>query len=137
MKRLYLGGICGVFLLLMLGLSTVSGDSLQLPRISIDELKVLLDKKADILILDTQPEKLYKLGHIKGARSFPFKTQPQWSDVQQFPDDILIVLYCDCGPGEADSNLMGLKLREMGFPEIKVLASPAIRGWTEKGYPIE
>jgi rhodanese-related sulfurtransferase len=137
MKRLYLGGICSVVLTLMLGLNTVSGQGIQLPRISIDELKVLLDEKADILILDTQPEKLYKLQHIKGARSFPFKIQPQWSDLEPFPDDKLIVLYCDCGPGEADSNHMGLKLKEMGFLEIKVLAHPSIRGWIERGYPIE
>jgi hypothetical protein len=44
--------------------------------------------------------------------------QPPWSNRQQFPDDRLIVLCCDCGPGEADSNHMGPKLREMGLLEI-------------------
>ena len=59
------------------------------------------------------------------------------SDVDHLPDDKLIVLYCDCGPGEADSNIMGVKLKEMGFLNVKVLASPSIRGWIQKGYPVD
>jgi rhodanese-related sulfurtransferase len=132
---------CGIlvvlFLWVLLYVPPGFCEDIQLPRIAIDELKILLDQGSDITILDTQPKKLYDLGHIKGAVSFPVKFKPVWSDVENLSKSNPIVLYCDCGPGEADSEYMGLKLREFGFREVSVLAAPSIRGWIEKGYPVE
>ncbi|MFC1820911.1 rhodanese-like domain-containing protein [Thermodesulfobacteriota bacterium] len=137
MEKRFIVSIFCIALCLLVNSTFAHAQDIQLPRISIDELKAMLDRKSEVLILDTQPEKLFQRGHIKGARSFPFKRQPDWSDAQKLPDDKPIVLYCDCGPGEADSNYMGLKLKEMGFLDVKVLAAPSIRGWIEKGYPVE
>lgn len=109
----------------------------QLPRISIDELKTLLDKDTEVVILDTQPKQLYDRGHIKGAISLPFKMKLDYSEVSELPNEKLIVLYCDCGPGEADSNHMGTQLKELGFLDVKVLAAPSIKGWRQNNYPME
>ena len=108
-----------------------------IPRISIDELKQEMDRGADIVILDTQPKAVYDKGHIKGAFSFPWSAEISEGSIRQFPRDKMIVIYCDCGPGEADSCDLAERLREMGVSSVKVLADPSIRGWMKAGYPVE
>ena len=113
------------------------GKDIQLPRITIEELKNLIDSGADIVVIDTQVKLLYDHGHIKGAISLPVVKEIELEDVAHLPQDKLVVLYCDCGPGEGDSNNMGNQLTGIGFTNIKVLAHPSISGWKEKRYPIE
>jgi rhodanese-related sulfurtransferase len=125
------------FSLLPFACGSVFAQEFKIPRISIDELKALLDKGTEVVILDTQPKKLYQKGHIKGAISFPFKMKLDGSEVLELPREKLIVLYCDCGPGESDSNHMGVQLKELGFSDVKVLAAPSIKGWKQNNYPIE
>ena len=62
-----------------------------------------------------------------------------WEDAKKLPKDKgrLIITYCDCGPGEEDSADIASRLKQMGFKYLKVLAYPSLRGWIEKGYPIE
>ena len=107
------------------------------PRISIQELKAMLDKGTPVTIIDAQPKSIYKEGHIKGAISLPWKSQLDLEDVWSLPGDIPIVTYCDCGPGESDSADVAAQLIDMGYSDVKVLKDPAIRGWKEAGYPIE
>jgi rhodanese-related sulfurtransferase len=126
-----------IFFLLLFASCSIFSQEFNIPRISIDELKSLLDSGTEVVILDTQPEKIYQKGHIKGALSFPFKMELDGSEVLKLPREKLIVVYCDCGPGEADSNHMGIQLKELGFLDVKVLAAPSIKGWKEKNYPME
>ncbi len=107
------------------------------PRISIQELKAMLDKGTPVTIIDAQPKSIYEEGHIKGAISLPWKSQIDLEDVWSLPSDIPIVTYCDCGPGESDSADIAAQLIGMGYDDVKVLRDPAIRGWKEAGYPIE
>ena len=108
-----------------------------IPRITIQELKAMLDKGTPVTIIDAQPESIYAEGHIKDAVSIPWKSQLDLEDVWSLPSDIPIVTYCDCGPGESDSADVADQLIEMGYSDVKVLKDPAIRGWKEAGYPIE
>jgi len=109
----------------------------EIPRITIEELKQKMDDGDDILVLDAQPKAIYDKGHIKGALSLPWAAKlAQW-DVRQISRDKMIIVYCDCGPGEADSSDLAAQLREMGFNNVKVLADPSIRGWIRAGYPVE
>jgi len=107
------------------------------PRISIQELKAMLDNGTPVTVIDAQPESIYAEGHIKGAVSLPWKSQLDLEDVWSLPNDKPIVTYCDCGPGESDSADVAAQLIEMGFDDVKVLKDPAIHGWKEAGYPIE
>lgn len=119
---------------------TTCSDSLthkDIPRITIEELKQKMDDGDDILVLDAQPKAIYDKGHIRGALSVPWAAKlTQW-DVRRIHRDKMIIVYCDCGPGEADSSDLAAQLREMGFNNVKVLADPSIRGWIRAGYPIE
>ena len=46
----------------------VTNDELaKVPRISVEQLKSMLDKKADVVVVDTRDSASYELGHIKGA----------------------------------------------------------------------
>ena len=108
-----------------------------IPRISIQELKAMMDKGIAVTIIDVQPKSIYAEGHIKGAVSLPYKSQLELEDVWSLPEDQLIVTYCDCGPGEADSTHMASQLIKFGYDNVKVLKDPSIRGWKESGYPME
>ena len=108
-----------------------------IPRIPVDELKKLIDAKATVIILDAQLKEIYAKGHIKGAISFPWKAEVTEEDVAKFAKDALIVTYCDCGPGEADSSDLASQLLNLGFSNVKVLGDPSIRGWIKSGYPME
>jgi rhodanese-related sulfurtransferase len=107
------------------------------PRITIEELKAMMDKGTKVTIIDTQPRDVYDQGHIKGAISIPWKAQIALEDVWKLSSEIPIVTYCDCGPGEADSSSVASQLIDMGYLDVKVLKDPSIRGWKKAGYPME
>ncbi len=110
-------------------------DKADVPRISIEELKKMMDAGAPVVILDVQPREIYDAGHIQGAISLPWKAQIALEDVWSLPEDRLIVLYCDCGPGESDSADVAAQLIRLGYENVKVLKDPSIKGWKELGYP--
>ena len=122
---------------LLLALAFSSLAQIEIPRITIQELKGMLDEGTGVVILDTQPKTVYEKGHIKGAISFPWKARIAAQDVAGLPLNKPIVTYCDCGPGESDSASVAAQLVELGFSNVKVLKDPAIRGWKQAGYPME
>ena len=107
------------------------------PRISIQELKSMMDKGTPVIIIDVQPKEIYDQGHIKGAISLPASSPIKLEDVWDFPSDELIVTYCDCGPGEADSSDAATQLNRFGYDNVKVLGDPSIKGWKDAKYPLE
>jgi len=109
----------------------------EIPRISIDELKQLIDTKADVIILDAQLKEIYEKGHIKGAMSFPWKPEVSDADIAIMPRNKLIVTYCDCGPGESGISDLASQFINFGFDNVKVLKDPSFRGWKKAGYPME
>jgi rhodanese-related sulfurtransferase len=109
----------------------------EIPRISLEELKGMIEQKADVVIIDAQLKEIYDRGHIKGALSLPWKAEITEADVKDIPKDKLIVTYCDCGPGESDSADVAAQLINLGYSNVKVLADPSIRGWNKAGYPMD
>lgn len=107
----------------------------QMPRISVEELKALMDSGERIAVVDVRPKESFDLGHIAGAISFPWKSQLTMGDVELLPMSLPMVTYCDCGEGEADSADVAFQLLSFGVQDVKVLAHPAIEGWIEAGYP--
>jgi len=121
-----------------LGITVVNASAqADVPRISIQELKKMMDAGKPVTIIDAQPKDVYKTGHIKGAISLPWKSQIPLEDVWKLPKDKLIVTYCDCGPGESDSADVASQLLQFGFENVKVLGDPSIKGWKDAGYPME
>lgn len=138
MKKKWGHAVLGCAVIISFLMVTVSyGAQEDIPRISIQELKQMMDESAEITIIDVQPINIYNKGHIKGAVSIPWKSQLRLEDVWSLPSGIPIVTYCACGPGESDSNDFARQLIKMGYSDVKVLKHPAIQGWLEAGYPIE
>lgn len=108
-----------------------------IPRITIQELKKMIDQEEEVTVIDTQPLNVYNKGHIKGAVNIPWKSQLRLEDVWALPSGVPIVTYCACGPGEADSADFAKQLKKMGYNDVKVLKHPAIEGWIKAGYPTD
>jgi rhodanese-related sulfurtransferase len=135
-------GVCTKITLIMVIFSFLVfplcyGAEENIPRITIQELKKMMDDGEEVTVIDTQPVNIYEKGHIKGAVNIPWKSQLRLEDVWALPSGIPIVTYCACGPGEADSNDFAKQLMKMGYNDVKVLKHPAIEGWIKAGYPVE
>ena len=135
-KYMALFGGCAVILAFLI-VSVCYGAQENIPRISIQELKKIVDEGQEITIIDVQPINVYNKAHIKGAICIPWKSQLRLEDVWSIPSGIPIVTYCACGPGEADSTDFAKQLIKMGYSDVKVLEHPSIQGWKEAGYPME
>jgi rhodanese-related sulfurtransferase len=109
----------------------------EVARITIEELKKLMDNGVEVTVLDVQPKSAFDKGHIKGAVSIPWTPKLNRAQTGVLPRNKPIVVYCDCGPGETDSANIAERLLDFGFKDVKVLKDPSVRGWKEAGYPTE
>jgi rhodanese-related sulfurtransferase len=109
-------------------------------RIPAAELKDLLAKKADLVIIDVNPKDFYDSWHIKSAINIPYNSPDGAANrerqLKKIPIGKLIVLYCLCEEG-ADSSEEALELRRLGhaWKNVKVLEG-GLTQWDAKGYPM-
>jgi rhodanese-related sulfurtransferase len=112
----------------------------EVPRMAAIEVKQLIAKKADIVLIDTQPAENYEMWHIPTAINIPYIATANPTDREMMlvalPLDKTIVLYCPCEEG-TDSARMALELRRLGYDpgKVKVLEGGLIM-WNEAGYPM-
>ncbi len=62
-------------------------------RVTVNELKGLLDNKADIVVVDVRSKDSYDAGHIPGAISMPYPDEIK-ARHGELPQDKTIILYC-------------------------------------------
>ena len=71
----------------------------EVPRITAEELKKLMDEKGEYVLLDVRNSYSYDSGHIEGAQNISFNADedPMTRGLMltALPMEILIVLYCD------------------------------------------
>ncbi|MFQ6115325.1 MAG: rhodanese-like domain-containing protein [bacterium] len=83
-------------ILLLLSLILILGKSqaaaLEAPRITLQELKSILDQKTDVIIVDARGKNSFEQEHIKGAISIPVEEVE--ARVDELPKDKEIVFYC-------------------------------------------
>ena len=113
----------------------------EVPRIPAKDVKEMLEKKADFVLVDTNPADYFELFHIPTAISIPYITladdpSKRESMLAKLPKDRLIVVYCLCEEG-ADSSELALMLRQMDYrgDRVKVLEGGMAK-WDEAGYPM-
>jgi rhodanese-related sulfurtransferase/thiol-disulfide isomerase/thioredoxin len=104
------------------------------PRISVEELKKMMDEGATFVIVDTNDEKTYKMKHIKGAINFP--EAKVIGDPSHLPKNKLLVLYCGCIGEEGSNNVAQQLINNWGYKNVKVLDGGLMR-WIKLGYPVE
>jgi rhodanese-related sulfurtransferase len=111
------------------------------PRITVEELKQMIDKGADLVAVDTRDSGSYAVGHIKGAINIYYDSTADPMDRQMMlialPMDKLIVTYCDC-TDDASSAAIAQELYNLGYErdKIKILSGGSLR-WVELKYPLE
>jgi rhodanese-related sulfurtransferase len=109
-------------------------------RIPASELKELLAKKADIVVVDVNPKDFFDSWHIRSAINIPYNSMDGAAQrerkLKKIPVGKLIVLYCLCEEG-ADSSEEALELRRLGhaWDKVKVLEG-GLTQWDAKGYPL-
>jgi rhodanese-related sulfurtransferase len=106
----------------------------ELDRIKPEELKTLIEAKADVLVVDNQPKGAYDAGHIPGSVNFPWA--PQIKPPVNLPRNKTLVLYCACSH-EEDAAAVGEQLvTQYGYTKVKLLDGGWLK-WVELGYPVE
>jgi rhodanese-related sulfurtransferase len=112
----------------------------QIPRIKAEELRQMVDKAADMVIVDVRDNASYDAGHIKGAINIYYDATADPMDRQMMlmalPMEKLVVTYCDC-TDDASSAKIADELYKIGFDrdKIKVLSGGSLR-WVELKYPM-
>lgn len=113
----------------------------EVPRITCEDLKQLMDKGEKLVIIDTRASSSYRAEHIKGAINIHYN--PAGDPVERgmtftaLPADRPLVIYCDC-IDESDSSIMAqeLKYQRYDIDDVRVLKLGFMR-WKELGYPTE
>ncbi len=111
-----------------------------IPRITAEELRQLIDKGADLVTVDVRDSGSYEAGHIKGAVNIYYDPTGDPMDRQMMlialPMDKLIVTYCDCTDDASSANI-AQELYKLGYDrdKIKVLSGGSLR-WVELKYPM-
>ena len=112
-----------------------------LPRISVEDLKQMIDKGSDdYIIVDVRDGGSYAAGHIKNAINIYYDPTTNPTDRQimllGLPMEKLIVTYCDCTDDASSANI-AQELYDLGYDldKLKVLSGGSLR-WVEKKYPM-
>ena len=134
MKKLLTMMVMVGFLVATLVISSSTASAQEIARIKADELKKMIESKADLVIVDTQPKGAYDIGHIKGAINLPWAKDIK--DPKKLPKNKLLVLYCDCGHEEDSIDVATQLMNKWGYSNMKILEG-GWSGWMKLGYPTE
>jgi len=113
---------------------TLSGQAIRaVPRITIDELKVLMAEKS-VLVLDVREPGSYAKGRIPGAINIDY-TQILAKGAQFAGEKRTIVAYCACA-NEMTAARAAVDLAAKGIPGAKALKG-GWDDWVSRGETIE
>ena len=93
MKRLLVSlAVLFIFGIFAGAVFTPRADALEVPRMTLEELKSKLDKQADIIVVDVRSKGSFEQEHIKGAISMPLgEVEERYKEL--LPKEKEIVLY--------------------------------------------
>jgi len=121
-------------LLPMLAVALFTASAEEIQRITPEDLKKLIESKADIVIVDNQPKEAYDMEHIPTAVNFPWVAKIKGP--VNLPGNKLLIFYCACDHEEDSTDLANRLMNELGYNNIKVLEGGWLR-WVKLGFPIE
>lgn len=107
---------------------------LRLARISVSELKRLLDADRPPIIVDARAASSRQLeGTIPG--STPLELLKLDSGAESLPRDREVVVYCAC-PNEVTAARIAKRLRRIGLPNVRPLTG-GIFAWKDAGFEVQ
>lgn len=104
----------------------------KVPRVTAEELKVMLDKD-EAIVIDVRNASDYVDGHIPGALQIPLSFVE--GEIPWFPRDKKIVTYCTC-PAEETSGQAVLILQRGGLNNAAALVG-GLDTWRARGFNVE
>jgi len=113
----------------------------EVPRITCEELKQMINKRKNVVIIDVRMNSAYYAEHIKGAVNIYYHPSGDQMEreimLSALPMDTLLVFYCDC-IDDSESAIMALELMKLGYDSdnIRALNGGFLR-WKELDYPTE
>ena len=108
--------------------------SLEVARITPEELKAMLDRGEDVAVVDVRSAaELAETGMLRGAIWLNIKSIEDRG--AEIPRDRDVILYCSC-PNEATAAKAALLLRERGIRRVRPLLG-GYDAWRARGYPLE
>ena len=111
------------------------------PRITCEELRQLVEKGERVVIIDTRKSSGYNADHIKGAVNIYYNPSGYQMEremmLSALPLVVLLVFYCDC-IDDSESSIMALETMNLGYGtnNVRALNGGFLR-WKELDYPTE
>ena len=141
MEKLLLS-VLMAFILLSLPTQGIAADVAhpEFNRIKAEELKQLMDKKSEFILIDSRDSDKYNREHIESALNVQYDPSGdpmvRKMTLMALPMDKLLIVYCDT-ENEATSAGLALDLYDMGcdMNNLKIL-SGGIDSWKTSGYPL-
>ena len=107
---------------------------LRMDRISVDELRAMMDKAVSATILDVRSQLTQTAsGRIPGARAIDMEKIHE--SIAGVPRDGEVIIYCAC-PNEASAVKVAQALKQVGFHRVRPLHG-GIDAWIAAGHDVE
>lgn len=113
----------------------------EVPHITCEELKQIINKGENVVIIDVRMNSAYYTEHIEGAINIYYHPSGDQTEremmLSALPVDTLLVFYCDC-IDDSESAIMALELMNLGYDadNVRALNGGYLR-WKELDYPTE
>lgn len=104
------------------------------PLVSVEQVKDLLDRQVDVVLVDARDPQSYARAHLPGALSIPFGN---WLEEGESlpPKDRDLIVYCnnlDC----PISRLWSEQAAQHGYTRVRHMKA-GLAGWEQAGLPVE
>jgi rhodanese-related sulfurtransferase len=114
-------------------LSAGHGTEDDVVTITAEQVKVFLDAREKIILVDLRPVKEFQKTRLPAARSLPMKELDK--RFHEIPKSGRVVLYCDCPQNEVIEQAYQL-LKDYGYRNTAVMAD-TFQEWQKRKYPVE
>ena len=101
--------------------------------VTAEQVKVFLDAREKIILVDLRPVKDFQKTRLPGARSLPMQELDK--RFHEIPKSGRVVLYCDCPQNQIIEQAYQL-LKDYGYRNTAVMAD-AFQEWLSRKYPVE
>ena len=125
--------IAAILLAAGLSMPLMAAEPTDVPRISIDAVKVLMAKK-QVLLIDVRDPMSFSAGHLPGAINVPFDFLPEHAEAWK-KEKRQLVTYCAC-VNEGTAVRAALDMTAFGVMNVKALAG-GWNEWVKRGEKIE
>jgi rhodanese-related sulfurtransferase len=114
-------------------LSAGHGTEDDVVTVTAEQVKVFLDAREKIILVDLRPVKDFQKTRLPGARSLPMQELDK--RFHEIPKSGRVVLYCDCPQNQIIEQAYQL-LKDYGYRNAAVMAD-AFQEWVSRKYPVE